>query len=94
MHKLFLNGNVDDLPLPPIVSNIDAATYILAKFLSKLLTPLRKSEYTVKNTKNFVDNLKKENIQYLHKMVDFKCYVITYKCSIRLINKHHIKTDL
>ena len=71
IHKLSLNGKVDDLPLRPIVSNINTATYNLAKFLSNLLAPLRESEYTVKNTKNFVDNIKKENIQKDYKMVSF-----------------------
>ena len=71
MHKLSLNGKVDDLPLRPIVSNINTATYNLAKFLSNLLAPLLESEYTVKNTKNFVDNIKKENIQKDYKMVSF-----------------------
>ena len=71
MHKLSLNGKVDDLLLRPIVSNINTATYSLAKFLSKLLAPLRESEYTAKNTKNFVDNIKKENIQKGYKMVSF-----------------------
>ena len=71
MHKLSLNGKVDDLPLRPIVSNINTATYNLEKFLSKLLALLRESEYTVKNTKNFVDNIKKENIQKDYKMVSF-----------------------
>ena len=71
MHKLSLNGKVDDLQLRPSVSNINTATYNLAKFLSKLLAPLRESEYTAKNTKNFVDNIKKENIQKDYKMVSF-----------------------
>ena len=71
MHKLSLNGKVDDLPLQPIVSNINTATYNLAKFLSKLLAPLPESEYTVKNTKNFVDNIKKKNMQKGYKMVSF-----------------------
>ena len=71
MHKLSLNGKVDDLPLQPLISNINTATYNLAKFLSKLLAALRESEYTVKNTKNFVDNIKKDNIQKDYKMVFF-----------------------
>ena len=72
MHKLSLNGNVNDLPLRPIASNINVTTYNLAKFLSKLLAPLRESKYTVKNTKNFVDDIKKENIQNGYKMISFE----------------------
>ena len=52
--------------------NINTATYSLAKFLSELLAPLRESEYTAKNTKNFVDDIKKENIQNGYKMVSFE----------------------
>ena len=63
MLKLSLNRKADDLPLRPFVSNINTATYNLSKFLSKLLALLRESKYTVKNTKDFVDNIKKENIQ-------------------------------
>ena len=63
MHKLYLNGNVDDVPVRPIVSNIKTATYNLATFLSKLLAPLHESEFTVKNTKTFVDNIKKASTQ-------------------------------
>ena len=71
IHKFPLNGDVDDVPLRPIVSNIDTATYNLAKFLSKLLALLRESEYTVKNTKTFVDNIKKQNIQNGYNIVFF-----------------------
>ena len=35
------------------------------------MVPLRESEYAVKNTKNFVDNIKKENMQKVYKMVSF-----------------------
>ena len=69
--NFLLNGNADDVPLRPIVSNIDTATYNLAKFLSKLLALLRESEYTVKNTKTFVDNIKKQNIQNGYNIVFF-----------------------
>ena len=71
IHKFPLNGNADDVPLRSIVSNIDTATYNLAKFLSKLLALLRESEYTVKNTKTFVDNMKKEIIQSGYNIVSF-----------------------
>ena len=41
MHKLPVNGNLNHLTLRPIVSNSNTSTYKLAKFLSKLLSPLR-----------------------------------------------------
>ena len=54
MHKLSVNGNLNDLPLPPIVSNINTSTYNLAKFLSKLLSPLCQSDHNVESTKDFI----------------------------------------
>ena len=58
---LFLpnGGNITELPLRPIVSNIGTASYFLSKYLAKLLSPLSQSEYTVKNTKEFVQDFKR-----------------------------------
>ena len=44
-HKIPVNGTINDLPLRPIISNIGAASYRLAKYLAKLLSPLSTSEY-------------------------------------------------
>ena len=52
IHKLFQGDQVEKLPIRPIISNIDTATYRLAKHLAKLLSPLITSEYTVKSTKS------------------------------------------
>ena len=51
-------NNVDRLPLRPIVSNIDTATYKTSKFLAQLLAPLGKSKYTVSSTEEFINKLK------------------------------------
>ena len=45
LHKLPANGKIDDIPIRPIVSNINTATYQLVKHLSKVLSPLRESEH-------------------------------------------------
>lgn len=71
MDKLPLNGNLDDVPLRTIISNINTATYDLAKCLSKLLAPLRESEHAVKNIKTFGGNIKKEIIRNGYKMIYF-----------------------
>ena len=71
MNKLPLNGNLDEVPLQAIISNINTATYNLAKCLSKLLAPLRESEHTVKNTNTFGGNIKKEIIRKGYKMISF-----------------------
>ena len=57
-HKVPANGTVDDLPLRPVISNIGTASYHLAKYLAKTLSPLSKSEYTVDNNLGFVNYMK------------------------------------
>ena len=47
-HKVLENGNIDQLPIRPIVSNLNTATHQLAKHLPKILSPLRESEYIFK----------------------------------------------
>ena len=49
---------IEKLPLRPIISNIGTATHKTAQYLCNLLTPLSKSDYTVLNTKDFMDNIK------------------------------------
>ena len=51
LHKLPVNGKIDDLPIRFTVSNINTATYQLAKHLSKV-RELRESEHNIKNTKD------------------------------------------
>ena len=62
LHKLPVNGNLNYLPARPIVCNTDSSTCNLAKFLSKLLSPLRQSDHNVRSTKDFTQNIKQENI--------------------------------
>ena len=44
VHKTYRNDKVEKLTLRPIVCNIGTASYQLAKYLAKLLSPLSKSE--------------------------------------------------
>ena len=44
LHKLPINGTVHDLPIRLIVPNIETASYHLAKYLPKVLSPLASSE--------------------------------------------------
>ena len=72
IHKLPNGGNITELPLRPIVSNIGTASYYLSKYLAKFLSPLSQSEYTVKNTKIFVQDLKRLHVPGdNHKLVSF-----------------------
>lgn len=62
-HKLgYLYGNVknhkQNLPLRPIISQIPAVTYTLAKRLNELLSPFTPSAYSLKSSEEFLDLLK------------------------------------
>ena len=71
IHKLPEWGTVDQLPLRPTVSNISAVSYYLAKHLAKILAPLSKKEYTVQNTKDFVNFIKLQKIPSNHQLISF-----------------------
>lgn len=66
-----MNGNLNHLPLQPIAFNMNTSTYNLAKFLSISLFPLYRSDHNTISTKNFIQNIKKENIPTGYKMVSF-----------------------
>ena len=71
VHKLPENGNMDQLPIRPIVSNIGTATYQLAKYLAKLLSPLSQSQYTVKSTKDLIQKIHNVNVPDGFNMISF-----------------------
>ena len=71
IHKLKNNGTVDQLPIRPIISNINTASYQLAKYLAKLLSPLSTSEYTVNSTNEFLAHINRQNIPNNFKLVSF-----------------------
>ena len=52
------NESIENLSLRAIISNIGAASYRLAKHLGKLPSPLNHSEFTVENTKAFLQDFK------------------------------------
>ena len=63
VHKLKDGSdNVNELPLRPVISNIGTATYQVSKYLADILLPLTKNEYTINNTKDFVDRLRSATI--------------------------------
>ena len=70
VHKLKTN-NVDDLPLRPIISNVGTASYHLAKYLAKLLSPLSFSEYTVSSSKQFISEFTKKRVPRHRKLISF-----------------------
>ena len=72
VHKLDSSCRDDDaLPLRPVISNIGTSTYKISKYLSQILAPLAKSEYTTESTKDFVHKLGKQSIGAGYSMVSF-----------------------
>ena len=71
VHKLSRNDNVQVLPLRPIRSNINTATYQLARCLAKTLSPLSRSQYTVKISNKFLNVIKQQVAPSSYKLVSF-----------------------
>ena len=71
LHKKYWNDTVDELPIRPNVSNTGTATYNLAKYLATLLSPLSQSEYTIKITKQFIEQIRMKQVLDGYKMVSF-----------------------
>ena len=69
IHKVPGNGNMDWLPIRPIASNLNTATYQLAKHLSKILSPLKESEYIIKSTTHFMEIIKHKKVPEGFQMV-------------------------
>ena len=64
VHKLKEDAiNVDNLPLRPVISNIETATYQISKYLSTLLSPLAKNDFTINNTKDFISRIRDKTIE-------------------------------
>ena len=71
IYKLPESETVDQLPLRPIALNMGTTSNYLAKHLAKILAPLSKSEYTVYNTKDFVNFIKPQKIPSNHELISF-----------------------
>ena len=71
IHKLSDRDGIEKLPIRPIISNLNTATYHLAKYLAKLLSPLSTSEYTVSSSKEFMTTIKNVQVPSGYHMVSF-----------------------
>ena len=80
--KLKQGDTVDQLPLRPVVSNCGTASYKLAKYLTKLLSPLSKSQYTVQSTKELINQIKKQKVPSSYKMISFDVILLFTNVSI------------
>ena len=71
IHKLKNDRVAQELPIRPIIFNINTASYQFAKYLAKLLSLLSTSEYTVKSTSDFITQTKRENTPSYLKLISF-----------------------
>ena len=103
-HKVPVNGTINDLPLRPIISNIGTASYQLANYLAKLLSPLSTSEYTVANNTEFINHVKRVNIPKDHSFISFDVkslftyvpldFTINVILITRIYNENEIHTNI
>ena len=54
LHKFPINGNLNNLPLRPVVSKITTSAYNLKALLSKLLWPLLQPHHNMKTSQDFI----------------------------------------
>ena len=101
--KMPENATIEDLPLHPIVSNIGTASYHLAKYLGKVLSPLSKSEYTVNSTTDFLKSIRNLKIPNNHKVISFHVKALftnvplDYTINVilrRIYDNHEIDTNI
>ena len=69
--KVIKKTGIEKLPIRPIISNLNTATYHLAKYLAKLLSPLSTSEYTVSSGKEFMTTIKNVQVPSGFHMISF-----------------------
>ena len=89
MNKISENDTVDELPIRPIVSKIRTATYNLSKYLAKLLLPLSQSEYTIKNTKQFIEQIRMKQVPDGYRMVSYDVKSLFTSVPLEKLSKLH-----
>ena len=67
---------LEELTMRPVLSNIGTATYEIAKYLNKLLIPLKKSDYNILNTEDFIRKLREETTPAGYKMIFFDMKIL------------------
>ena len=103
VHKLAINDTVEELPLRPIVSNLNTATYHLARYLAKILSPLSRSQYTVESSNKFVNVIKQQVLPSSYELVSFDVKSLFTNVPLdrtidiilkRIYDKHEITTNI
>ena len=103
VHKLAINDTVEELQLRPVVSNLNTATYQLARYLAKISSPLSRSQYTVESSNKFVNVIKQQVIPSSYKLVSFDVKSLFTNVLLdrtidiilkRIYDKHEITTNI
>ena len=94
--RSFNTDTVDELLLIPIISNLNTATYQLARYLAKISSPLSRSQYTVESSNKFVNVIKQQVIPSSYKLVSFDVKsLFTIDIILkRIYDKHEITTNI
>ena len=71
LHKLPTNGTMAQLPIRPIVSNKDVASYRLANHFANKLSLFGQCTYIIQSTFDFTGKIKNEKIPLRLTMVSF-----------------------
>ena len=59
-----------------MVSDIGTATFETAKYLAKLLSPIGQPDYTLTNTTDFIERIKKEAKPERYKILSFNAKIL------------------
>ena len=91
------------LLLSPIIWNLSTATYQLARYLTKILSPLSPSQYAVESSNKFVNFIKQQVIPSSCKLVSFNVKSLFTNVPLdrtidiilkRIYDKHEITTNI
>ena len=83
---MLVNGTIEDLPLCPVVSNIGATSYRLAKNSAKILSSLSKSEHALDSATNFLKSIRNLKIPNRLKKLSFDVKALFTKVLLDLDN--------
>ena len=99
LYKIDSKGLVGNLPIRPMISNINT----IFQNIWQLLTPLRESQYSIKSTKDFISKIKNEKVPDGYQMVSFDVKSLFANVPLdqtiqlvlkRIYEKHEVSTNI
>ena len=76
----FMKIHKSSVPLRPIVSFVNSPTYNLSKFLSRVLSSLLKNNYSVRNSREFLECIKNYSVEENECLVSFDVVSLLHLC--------------